>query len=254
MDAGVPIKAPVAGFALGLVKEGDDYSILSDIQGIEDFKGDMDFKVAGTREGITALQLDMKLKGLPLEILAEALKRAQEGRIHILDEMSKTISEPRQEKSKYAPSIITLSIDPDKIRDVIGKGGETIKNIIDETGVSIDIEDDGTVFIAAEDQESGAAAQKMVEKLTEEVEVGNMYMGEVKRTTDFGAFVEILPGKEGLVHISELADHHVKKVEDILTKGDEVLVKVKKIDDRGRIGLSRKDALDEKDKKGKDSN
>jgi len=253
MDAGVPIKAPVAGVAMGLVKEGENYEILSDIQGIEDFNGDMDFKVAGTREGITALQLDMKLKGLPMKILAEALQQARSGRTHILDKMEETIASPREEKSKYAPMITTLSIDPDKIRDVIGKGGKTIKNIIDETGVNIDIEDNGTVFISAEDKESGEQAQHMIEKLTEEVEVGNMYLGEVKRTTDFGAFVEVLPGKEGLVHISEIADRHIKEVEDVLEQGDEVLVKVKEIDGRGRINLSRKDALEEKNKE-KDNN
>ncbi|TDX46610.1 polyribonucleotide nucleotidyltransferase [Orenia marismortui] len=243
MDAGVPIKAPVAGIAMGLMKEGDNVAVLTDIQGLEDFNGDMDFKVAGTKEGITALQMDMKIKGVSKEILAEALEQAKVGRLHILAKMLEAISEPRTSLSEYAPSIITMSIDPEKIKDVIGKGGNTIKGIIDETGVKIDIEDDGTIFIAADNQESGQQAIDIIEKLTKEVEVGEMYLGEVKRTTGFGAFVEILPGKEGLVHISKLADHRVDKVEDILKTGDEVLVKVIEIDNRGRINLSRKDAL-----------
>ncbi len=252
MDAGVPIKAPVAGIAMGLMKKDDNVAVLTDIQGLEDFNGDMDFKVAGTESGITALQMDMKVKGVSKEILAEALEQARIGRLHILSEMLKAISEPRQKLSAYAPSIITMSIDPEKIKDVIGKGGNTIKSIIDETGVKIDIEDDGTIFIAADDQESGEEAISIIECLTKDVEVGQMYLGTVKRTTNFGAFVEILPGKEGLVHISKLADHHVKKVEDILKNGDEVLVKVIEIDDRGRINLSRKDALEQEDAKKED--
>ncbi|MCK8816477.1 polyribonucleotide nucleotidyltransferase [Natroniella sulfidigena] len=254
MDAGVPIKAPVAGIAMGLMKEDDQVAILTDIQGIEDFNGDMDFKVAGTKEGITALQMDMKVKGVAKEILKEALEQARVGRLHILDEMLKTISEPREEMSAHAPSIMTMQIDPDKIKDVIGRGGKTIKKIVDETGVKIDIEDDGTVFIAAEDQEGGKEARRMIERLTKDVEVGEMYLGKVKRTTNFGAFVEVLPGKEGLVHISKLADHHVKKVEDILEVGDEVLVKVIGIDDRNRINLSRKAALEDKDEQNKEDN
>ncbi|WP_408954500.1 polyribonucleotide nucleotidyltransferase [Natroniella sp. ANB-PHB2] len=254
MDAGVPIKAPVAGIAMGLMKEDDQVAILTDIQGIEDFNGDMDFKVAGTKEGITALQMDMKVKGVAKEILKEALEQARVGRLHILDEMLKTISEPREEMSSHAPSIMTMKIDPDKIKDVIGRGGKTIKKIVDETGVKIDIEDDGKVFIAAEDQEAGKEARKMIERLTKDVEVGEMYLGKVKRTTNFGAFVEVLPGKEGLVHISKLADHHVKKVEDILEVGDEVLVKVIEIDDRDRINLSRKAALADEDEQNKDDN
>ena len=246
MDAGVPIKRPVAGIAMGLIKQDDDYAILTDIQGIEDHNGDMDFKVAGTEEGITALQMDIKVKGISSDILSEALERANKGRMHILNRMLETISEPSTELSEYAPSMITMNIDPEKIRDVIGKGGETIKSIVDETGVKVDIEDDGTVFVAAEDQESGQEAKRIIERLTEEVEVGNMYMGEVKKTVDFGAFVEILPGKEGLVHISELADHHVKNTEDILKEGDEVLVKVIDINDRG-ISLSRKEAVEDED-------
>ena len=248
MDAGAPIKAPVAGIAMGLMKENEKLAILTDIQGIEDFNGDMDFKVAGTKKGVTALQMDVKIEGIGKEILQEALQQARKGRLHILDKMLEAISEPREELSEHAPSIMTMQIDPKKIKDVIGRGGKTIKNIIDETGVNIDIEDDGEVFIAADDQTSGQEAKKMIERLTKDVEVGEMYMGKVKRTTNFGAFVEILPGKEGLVHISKLADHHVKKVEDILEEGDEVLVKVIEIDDRDRINLSRKAALkDEED-------
>ncbi len=247
MDAGVPIKAPVAGIAMGLMKEDDKIAILTDIQGLEDFNGDMDFKVAGTEEGITALQMDMKVKGVSKEILGQALEQAKTGRLHILNKMLETISEPREEMSKYAPSIMTMNIDPDKIRDVIGKGGKTIKKIVDETGVKIDIEDDGTIFIAAEDQAGGKEARKMIERLTADVEVGKIYLGEVKTITNFGAFVEVLPGKEGLVHISNLADRHVDKVEDILSVGDEVLVKVMKVDNRGKINLSRKDALGDKE-------
>ena len=243
MDAGVPIKKPVAGIAMGLMKEGEKVQILSDIQGIEDFNGDMDFKVAGTEDGITALQMDIKIKGVPKDILVKALEQARKGRLHILNEMLKVISESREELSPYAPSIITIEIDPEKIRDVIGPGGKTIKKIVDENDVNIDIEDDGTVFISAENQEGGQNAKRIIEKITEDVEVGKLYLGEVKKVTNFGAFVEVLPGKEGLVHISELADYHVKKVEDILELGDEVLVKVIGIDDRDRINLSRIEAI-----------
>jgi polyribonucleotide nucleotidyltransferase len=246
MNAGVPIKKPVAGIAMGMIKQDDDYAILTDIQGIEDHNGDMDFKVAGTEDGITALQMDMKVKGISSDILSEALERGRKGRNHILNKMKETISEPSEKLSEHAPSMITLNIDPEKIRDVIGKGGETIKGIVDETGVKIDIEDDGTVFVAADDQESGQEAKRIIERLTEDVEVGNMYMGEVKKTVDFGAFVETLPGKEGLVHISELADRHVKNTEDILKQGEEVLVKVIDINDRG-VSLSRKEALADKE-------
>jgi len=248
-DAGVPIKAPVAGIAMGLMKEGDKTAILSDIQGMEDFLGDMDFKVAGTEKGITAIQMDIKVDGLPEEILAEALEQARKGRLYILEKMNKVIDQPRPNLSPYAPRIITLKIDPDKIRDVIGPGGKTINKIIAETGVKIDIEDDGRIYIASVDEESAKTAEKLVEELTRDVEVGCTYLGKVMRTTNFGAFVEILPGKEGLVHISKLEKTRVEKVEDVVKVGDEVLVKVTDIDNQGRINLSRKDALKEVDKK-----
>jgi len=247
MDAGVPIKKPVAGIAMGLMKEGDNVTILSDIQGMEDFNGDMDFKVAGTADGITAIQMDIKIKGISKEILVKALEQARQGRLHILDEMLKVIDKPRAELSPYAPLMSTMKIDPEKIRFVIGPGGKMINKIIDETGVSIDIDDDGTVFIMAEDQESGQAAEKMIDDLTKDVVVGEIYEATVKKIMNFGAFVEFLPGKEGLVHISQLADHHVKSVEDVLSIGDTLPVKVIEIDKQGRINLSRKDALKEQE-------
>jgi polyribonucleotide nucleotidyltransferase len=243
MDAGVPIKRPVAGIAMGLIKENEKVAILSDIMGIEDALGDMDFKVAGTLNGITALQMDIKVCGIAAEIMEKALAQAKEGRMFILGKMLEAISEPREELSPYAPRIITMSIDPDKIRDVIGPGGKVIRHIIDETGVKIDIEDDGRVFIASQDEEAGEKAKKMIEDLTADVEVGRIYTGTVTRTTGFGAFVEILPGKEGLVHISQLAHTRVGKVEDVVEVGDSVTVKVTEIDGMGRINLSRKDAL-----------
>jgi polyribonucleotide nucleotidyltransferase len=243
MDAGVPIKRPVAGIALGLVKENDKVAILSDIMGIEDALGDMDFKVAGTEKGITALQMDIKIHGITGEIMEKALEQAKDGRMFILGKMLEAISQPREELSPYAPRIITMSIDPDKIRDVIGPGGKVIRHIIDETGVKIDIEDDGRVFIASQDGEAGEKAKKMIEDLTADVEVGRIYTGTVTRTTNFGAFVEILPGKEGLVHISQLAHSRVGKVEDVVEVGDSVTVKVTEIDGMGRINLSRKEAL-----------
>ena len=245
MAAGVPIKAPVAGIAMGLMKKDDEIVVLSDIQGFEDFHGDMDFKVAGTEDGITALQMDMKLKGLSSEVLKEALEKARKGRMHIMDKMLDVIPEPRPELSENAPAIITMNINPEKIRFVIGPGGKMINKIIDETGASIDIEDDGLVKIMTEDQEGGQQAKRMIERLTEEVEVGKIYQGEVKRIMDFGAFVEILPNKDGLVHISELADHHVKEVKDVVSIGDEIPVKVIEIDDQDRINLSLKDAKKE---------
>lgn len=249
LDAGVPIKKPVAGIAMGLVKMGDYFSILTDIQGMEDALGDMDFKVAGTRDGITAIQMDIKIGGIAGNILQEALEQARKGRLFILDKMEKAISAPREELSPYAPRIITTSIDPDKIRDVIGPGGKTIKKIIDETGVKIDIEDDGKVFIASSDVESANKALKIVEDLTKELEPGQIYLGKVVRIVNFGAFVEILPGREGLVHISQLALERVGKVEDVVSVGDEILVKVTEIDRQGRINLSRKALLREQQEK-----
>lgn len=243
MDAGVPIKRPVSGVAMGLVKEGDHYSILTDIQGMEDALGDMDFKVAGTTKGVTAIQMDIKIAGITKEILTSALEQAKRGRSHILGIMLETINTPKTELSPYAPRIITMEIDPDKIRDVIGPGGKTIKKIIDETGVTIDIEDDGKVFIAAVDVEAGQKAVRIIESLVRDVEVGGTYQGKVTRIMNFGAFVEILPGKEGLVHISQLARERVAKVEDVVKIGDEILVKVTEIDRQGRVNLSRKELL-----------
>lgn len=249
MDAGVPISAPVAGIAMGLIMDGDKFAILSDIQGIEDALGDMDFKVAGTAKGITALQLDIKVKGISQEVLRHALAQAREGRLFILNKMLEVIPEPRKELSPYAPRIITMTIDPEKIRDVIGPSGKTIRKIIEETGVQIDIEDDGRVFIAAADAESGKKAVHIIECLTQDVEVGKIYMGKVVRLMDFGAFVEIipgalgLPGKEGLVHISQLDERRVSRVKDVLKEGDEIIVKVIEIDKQGRVNLSRKEAL-----------
>ena len=239
MDAGVPIKAPVSGIAMGLIKEGDQIAILSDIQGMEDFLGDMDFKVAGTEKGVTAIQMDIKIHGLSKEILQRALEQAREGRAFIREKMMEEISAPREELSPYAPRIITMQIDTDKIRTVIGPGGKTINRIIDETGVKIDIDDDGHVFIASPDMASARAAQEEIELLTAEVEVGKTYRGEVKRIMNFGAFIEVLPGKEGLLHISKMAKHRVEKVEDVMNIGDHVDVVVYEIDNQGRINLKR---------------
>jgi polyribonucleotide nucleotidyltransferase len=249
MDAGVPIKAPVAGIAMGLIKSGEHYSILSDIQGMEDHLGDMDFKVAGTAKGVTALQMDIKIDGLSREILDEALQQAKKGRMHILESMLATIKEPREQLSQYAPKIITMWIKPDKIRDVIGPSGKQINKIIEETGVKIDIEQDGTVFIGSVDEEMIQRAKKIIEDIVREVEVGEMYLGKVRRIEKFGAFVEIFPGKDGLVHISELAEERVGKVEDVLKLGDELLVKVTEIDKQGRVNLSRKAVLKEQREK-----
>lgn len=256
MDAGVPIRRPVAGVAMGLIKEGDQVAILSDIQGIEDALGDMDFKVAGTTEGITALQMDIKVAGTTRDVLQRALEQARLGRLHILDKMLSVLPAPRPELSPYAPRIISTSIDPDKIRDIIGPGGKTIKKIIEETGAEIDIEDDGRVFIAAVDGEAGEKALRIIQNITQEVEVGQIYVGKVTRVTDFGAFVEVipgvlgLPGKEGLVHISQLAEKRVEQVEDVVKLGDEILVKATGFDHQGRLKLSRKEALrDQKQKK-----
>ncbi|PLR77682.1 polyribonucleotide nucleotidyltransferase [Bacillus sp. V3-13] len=249
MDAGVPIKAPVAGIAMGLVKAGEHYTILTDIQGMEDHLGDMDFKVAGTASGVTALQMDIKIEGLSREILEEALQQAKKGRMQILDSMLATISKPREELSTYAPKILVLRINPDKIRDVIGPSGKQINKIIEETGVKIDIEQDGTVFISSVNEEMNQKARKIIEDIVREVEVGQIYLGKVKRIEKFGAFVEIFAGKDGLVHISELAEERVGKVEDVVAIGDELLVKVTEIDKQGRVNLSRKAVLKEQKEK-----
>ncbi|GIN37483.1 polyribonucleotide nucleotidyltransferase [Heyndrickxia oleronia] len=245
MDAGVPIKAPVAGIAMGLVKSGEHYTILTDIQGMEDHLGDMDFKVAGTEKGVTALQMDIKIEGLSRQILEEALQQAKKGRMQILNHMMSTISNPRGELSAYAPKILTMTINPDKIRDVIGPSGKQINKIIEETGVKIDIEQDGTIFISSTEEEMNKKAKKIIEDIVREVEVGQIYLGKVKRIEKFGAFVEIFSGKDGLVHISEIAEERIKKVEDVLKIGDEILVKVLEIDNQGRVNLSRKAVLKE---------
>lgn len=243
MDAGVPIKAPVAGIAMGLIKDGDHFSILSDIQGMEDHLGDMDFKVAGTAEGITALQMDIKIDGIDRSILQQSLQQAKEGRLHILGKMVSRISTPNKNLSKYAPKILTMNINPDKIRDVIGAGGKIINKIIEETGVKIDIEQDGRVFIASSNQEMNEKARSIIEGIVREVIIGETYLGTVKRVEKFGAFVEILPGKEGLVHISQISTERVAKVEDVVNVGDQITVKVTEIDQQGRVNLSRKATL-----------
>ncbi|MDR6552768.1 polyribonucleotide nucleotidyltransferase [Paenibacillus qinlingensis] len=243
MDAGVPIKAPVAGIAMGLIKDGDHFSILSDIQGMEDHLGDMDFKVAGTAEGITALQMDIKIDGIDRNILQQSLQQAKEGRLHILGKMVSRISTPNKSLSQYAPKILTMNINPDKIRDVIGAGGKIINKIIEETGVKIDIEQDGRVFIASSNQEMNEKARSIIEGIVREVIVGETYLGTVKRVEKFGAFVEILPGKEGLVHISQISTERVAKVEDVVNVGDQITVKVTEIDQQGRVNLSRKATL-----------
>ncbi|MDM8530043.1 polyribonucleotide nucleotidyltransferase [Anaerolineales bacterium HSG25] len=243
MDAGVPIKAPVAGVAMGLVEEGERYTVLTDIQGLEDALGDMDFKVAGTREGITALQMDIKLSGLRWEVLEDALAQAKIGRFHILDQMEQTISTPRENLSPYAPTITAIQIDPEKIGKIIGPGGKMIRAIQEETGAKIDIDDDGMVFVAAPDQVSGAKALAHIEALTEEATLGKIYTGKVVRTVNFGAFVEILPGVDGLIPISQLADYHAPSVEDVVQVGDEVMAMVINIDGDGKIRLSRQAVL-----------
>ena len=245
MQAGVPVVKDVAGIAMGLIQEDENVAILSDILGDEDHLGDMDFKVVGTEDGINALQMDIKIKGLSRDILTKALDQAKEGRLHILGEMRKAIKAPSADISEFAPRIVRTQVSPDKIRDVIGPGGKTIRGITEQTGCSIDIDDTGTVTIASPDSDAAARAQQIIESLTEEPEVGKIYFGTVKKVLEFGAFVEIIPGTDGLVHISELADHRVEKVEDILSEGDEVYVKCIGIDRGGKIKLSRKEALKE---------
>ncbi|MEC8957457.1 MAG: polyribonucleotide nucleotidyltransferase [Nitrospinota bacterium] len=243
MDAGIPIKAPVAGIAMGLIKDNDRVAILSDILGSEDHLGDMDFKVAGTANGITALQMDIKITGLDRDLMKTALQQAKEGRLHILGEMDKALSQPRNEINQHAPRIVTLTIAKDKIRDVIGPGGKVIREIIDKTGVSIDINDEGLVSIASADAQAAAKAVEFVENLTQEVEVGKIYLGKVKKIVDFGAFVEIFPGTDGLVHISQICDRRIKNVSDEIQEGDEIKVKVIDVDQQGKVKLSRKEAL-----------
>ncbi|MBP3656863.1 MAG: S1 RNA-binding domain-containing protein, partial [Clostridia bacterium] len=241
--AGVPIKAPVAGVAMGLIKdtESDKVAVLTDIQGLEDFLGDMDFKVAGTMNGITAIQMDIKIKGIDEAILTQALTQALEGRLFILGKMLETLPQPREQLSPYAPKIISFMINPEKISEVIGPRGKMINKIIDETGVKIDIEDDGSVFIATNDAEAAAKARRLIEGIAKDIEVGEVYMGKVVRMMNFGVFVELLPGKDGLVHISKLAKGRVEKCEDVCAIGDEMEVKVAEIDSQGRINLVRND-------------
>jgi polyribonucleotide nucleotidyltransferase len=245
MDAGVPIKEPVAGVAMGLVSDGKKVVVLTDIIGDEDHYGDMDFKVTGTREGITALQMDIKIEGITREVMEQALEQAKEGRLFILDEMSKAISRPRSQVSQYAPIITTLQIKPEKVRILIGPGGKTIREITNTSGARIDVDDNGTVTIASPERECSEAAVKMINEIFQEAEVGKLYMGKVVKVMDFGAFVEIFPGTDGLIHISQLARERVNKVTDVLNEGDEVLVKVLEVDDNGKIRLSRKAALGE---------
>ncbi|NES97900.1 MAG: polyribonucleotide nucleotidyltransferase, partial [Desertifilum sp. SIO1I2] len=239
MDAGVPISKPVSGAAMGLIKEGDEVRILTDIQGIEDFLGDMDFKVAGTDTGITALQMDMKITGLSMDIVKKAIEQARPARLHILEKMLATIDQPRTELSPFAPRLLTMKIDPDLIGMVIGPGGKTIKGITEETGAKIDIEDDGTVIISSIDAEKAKQARSIIMGMTRKLNAGDVYMGRVTRIIQIGAFVEFLPGKEGMIHISQLADYRVGKVEDEVTVGDEVIVKIRDIDNKGRINLTR---------------
>ncbi|WP_145471234.1 polyribonucleotide nucleotidyltransferase [Staphylococcus pettenkoferi] len=246
MDAGVPIKAPVAGIAMGLVTNDEDYTILTDIQGMEDALGDMDFKVAGTSKGITAIQMDIKIDGLTKEIIQEALEQAREGRLAILDHMIETIDAPRPELSAYAPKVETMTIKPEKIRDVIGPGGKKINEIIDETGVKLDIEQDGTIFIGAIDQNAITRAREIIEELTREAEVGQIYDAKVKRIEKYGAFVELFPGKDALVHISQIANERINKVEDVLSIGDTFKVKVTEIDKQGRVNASHRVLLNNK--------
>jgi len=239
MDAGVPIAKPVSGAAMGLIKEGDEVRILTDIQGIEDFLGDMDFKVAGTDTGITALQMDMKISGLPMSVIADAINQAKPARMHILSKMTEVIAEPRPELSPYAPRLLTMRIDPELIGLIIGPGGKTIKGITEQTGAKVDIEDDGLVTISAIEGERAKKARGIIEGMTRKLSAGDVYVGRVTRIIPIGAFVEVLPGKEGMIHISQLADYRVGKVEDEVAVGDEVIVKVREIDSKGRVNLTR---------------
>ena len=248
MDAGVPIKAPVAGIAMGLVKHGENYAILTDIAGAEDHYGDMDFKVAGTRSGITALQMDIKISGLTMKIMSEALEQAEKGRLFVLDRMLDTIPASRTNTSQYAPRIYSLRINQAKIRDVIGPGGKVIRGIIDQTGVKIDVSDDGKVNIASSDEPGAQKAIQLIKDLTAEAEMGKIYLGKVVRIVDFGAFVEIFPGTDGLLHISEVAEHRIRDVKDELKEGDQLLVKVIGIDGQ-KVKLSRKAVLREQREK-----
>ena len=242
MDAGVPVKTPVAGIAMGLVKEGDRFTVLTDILGDEDHLGDMDFKVAGSANGVTALQMDIKIDGITREIMEQALTQAKAGRLHILEIMNQAIAQPRAEISEYAPRFTTLRIDVEKIKDVIGKGGATIRSITETTGTTIEIEDDGTIKIAAVDKTAADDARRIIEEITAEPEIGRIYDAKVVKITDFGAFVAFLPGKEGLVHVSQIAEHRVNNVEDELSVGQEVKVKLLEIDRQGRVRLSIKEA------------
>ena len=243
MDTGVPIKSPVAGVAMGLIKDADTdkVAVLTDIQGLEDFLGDMDFKVAGTVKGITAIQMDIKIAGIDRPILERALSQARVGRLHILQKMLEVLDKPREALSKYAPKIVRFTINPEKIREVIGPGGKMINKIIAETGVKIDIEDDGRVYIATPDADAAAKARKIIEGIAKDVEVGDVYLGKVVRIMNFGAFIELTGGKDGMLHISKMADHRVEKVEDVMNIGDEIEVKVNEIDSQGRVNLIRND-------------
>jgi polyribonucleotide nucleotidyltransferase len=245
MDAGVPIKTPVAGIAMGLIKETEKIVILSDISGLEDHLGDMDFKIAGTSKGITAIQMDMKIAGITKEIMATALGQAKEGRLFILDKMLETIAAPRTNLSAHAPRIVTMKVKQEKVREVIGPGGKVIRGIVEKTGVKIDIDDSGVISIASADEEAVRAAMEIINQITAEAEIGKIYLGKVRRIVDFGAFVEIIPNTDGLVHISQLSEERVKNVTDEVSEGDEILVKVIEIDKQGKIRLSRKDALRE---------
>jgi polyribonucleotide nucleotidyltransferase len=253
MDAGVPVKGPVAGIAMGLISEGDQVSVLSDILGDEDHLGDMDFKVAGTREGVTAVQMDNKVGSLTRDVMRQALLQAREGRLHVLKEMERAISAPRGDLSVHAPRIVTIRIKPDRIRDVIGPGGKVIRSIVEETGAKIDVEDDGTVYVASSDGTAMQRALDRIRAVTAEAEPGRIYQGTVRKIVDFGAFVEILPGTDGLLHISQIGPGRVARVTDVLKEGDRVPVKVLEVDRQGKIRLSRKEALAELGEGGDDA-